>query len=841
LQKNIALTSALLYALLAGSWILLSDYMLVWLSYSSETVAAFSLLKGGVFVLVSAIALYFLVRRFTSKSSLPPQADSASLTRQTKLLLTSLILLILAIPLLSTGVLYQRAPMVEAQAQKTLALHAQLNAHYIESWLFERNADALTMQRDPFLIAQLQAWLEQGDSQAKQQLEDTLFERMQNYQYEGIDVFEDGQSVMTIGRAHPDARSHLQPLIAQATTDGKIQTSQLYYDDLAHLHLDWVIPIRLAQREVTLILHAGAQRFFAQLLQQALAGNPYRSFILIGSGQDEPVLLSLSAQGEVQRLACRHWGWLAELRENGVGGFSADNCARDKVAFGYFALSGADWAVVTQQSLREAFTPLRTMMFWITLVSMALMLLLSLVLWLLWRQEQRMRALVIATEAAEKEALLDYVAHYDNITGLPNRALFMEQLTHKIKEALHQHQVFALLLFDLDRFKDINDSYGHQIGDVLLRAVADNLRREIDESVSLSRIGGDEFALIVQGERSEEQLMMLATEQAGLIAQVLNQPMALRPDLAVRVGVSIGICLFPFHAQSAARLMQFADAALYRAKADGKGRFAFYSDELTALARERVRQEANLKQAIFKQHLVLFYQPQVRLSDQTIVSAEALIRWQDPKLGLIAPAEFIPMAEETGLIHEIGDWVIQQVCQQGQTWLAAGHPPLRLAVNVSAQQFHNGQVIGSVKRALKASGFPPQYLEIELTESALMRESDSIGETLRALRDLGVSIALDDFGTGYSSLAYLKHFKLDVVKIDKSFIDGIVDSPRDAKLVQAIIDMAHALDLTVLAEGVETFAQFQRLQKQGCDVYQGYLISQALPAQKFLRLYLGEK
>jgi diguanylate cyclase (GGDEF)-like protein len=773
---------------LAGSWILLSDYMLVWLSYSSETVAAFSLLKGGVFVLVSAIALYFLVRRFTSKSSLPPQADSASLTRQTKLLLTSLILLILAIPLLSTGVLYQRAPMVEAQAQKTLALHAQLNAHYIESWLFERNADALTMQRDPFLIAQLQAWLEQDDSQAKQQLEDTLFERMQNYQYEGIDVFEDGQSVMTIGRAHPDARSHLQPLIAQATTDGKIQTSQLYYDDLAHLHLDWVIPIRLAQR-----------------------------------------------------LACQHWGWLAELRENGVGGFSADNCARDKVAFGYFALSGADWAVVTQQSLREAFTPLRTMMFWITLVSMALMLLLSLVLWLLWRQEQRMRALVIATEAAEKEALLDYVAHYDNITGLPNRALFMEQLTHKIKEALHQHQVFALLLFDLDRFKDINDSYGHQIGDVLLRAVADNLRREIDESVSLSRIGGDEFALIVQGERSEEQLMLLATEQAGLIAQVLNQPMALRADLAVRVGVSIGICLFPFHAQSAARLMQFADAALYRAKADGKGRFAFYSDELTALARERVRQEANLKQAIFKQHLVLFYQPQVRLSDQTIVSAEALIRWQDPKLGLIAPAEFIPMAEETGLIHEIGDWVIQQVCQQGQTWLAAGHPPLRLAVNVSAQQFHNGQVIGSVKRALKASGFPPQYLEIELTESALMRESDSIGETLRALRDLGVSIALDDFGTGYSSLAYLKHFKLDVVKIDKSFIDGIVDSARDAKLVQAIIDMAHALDLKVLAEGVETFAQFQRLQKQGCDVYQGYLISQALPAQKFLRLYLGEK
>jgi EAL domain-containing protein (putative c-di-GMP-specific phosphodiesterase class I) len=199
------------------------------------------------------------------------------------------------------------------------------------------------------------------------------------------------------------------------------------------------------------------------------------------------------------------------------------------------------------------------------------------------------------------------------------------------------------------------------------------------------------------------------------------------------------------------------------------------------------------------------------------------------------------MAEETGLIHEIGDWVIQQVCQQGQAWLAAGHPPLRLAVNVSAQQFHNGQVVGSIKRALKATGFPAQYLEVELTESALMRESDSIGETLQALRDLGVTIALDDFGTGYSSLAYLKQFKLDVVKIDKSFIDGIVDSSRDAKLVQAIIDMAHALDLKVLAEGVETFGQFQRLQKQGCDVYQGYLISQALPAEKFLRLYLGEK
>lgn len=841
MQKNIALTSALLYALLAGGWIIFSDYLLVWLSYSSETVAAFSLLKGSVFVLVTAIALYFLVRRFTHQPRPEPQTDSVSLTRQTKLLLTSLILIILAIPLLSAGVLYQRAPMVEAQAQKNLALHAQLNAHYIESWLFERNADALTLQRDPFLIPQLQAWLMQDDEQAKHQLENALFERMQNYQYEGIEVFVDGQEAMTIGRAHPAAQDHLQPLMDQAASSKRIVMSELYYDDLAHLHLDWVIPLDLGEQQVVLVLHAGAQRFFSQLLQQALAGNAYRSFILVGTEQDEPVLLTLSPQGEVQRLDCRHWQWLAQLREHGVGGFSADNCARDKVAFGYFALAGADWAVVTQQSLREAFAPLRAMMFWITLVSMALMLLLSLVLWLLWRQEQRMRALVIATEAAEKEALLEYVAHYDTITGLPNRALFMEQLTHKIKEALHQHQVFALLLFDLDRFKDINDSYGHQIGDVLLRAVADNLRREIDESVSLSRIGGDEFALIVQGERDEAQLMMLATEQAGLIAQALNQPMALRSDLAVRVGVSIGICLFPFHAQSAARLMQFADAALYRAKAEGKGRFAFYSDELTALARERVRQEANLKQAIFKQHLVLFYQPQVRLSDQVIVSAEALIRWQDPNLGLIAPAEFIPMAEETGLIHEIGDWVIQQVCQQGQAWLAAGHPPLRLAVNVSAQQFHNGQVVGSIKRALKATGFPAQYLEVELTESALMRESDSIGETLQALRDLGVTIALDDFGTGYSSLAYLKQFKLDVVKIDKSFIDGIVDSSRDAKLVQAIIDMAHALDLKVLAEGVETFGQFQRLQKQGCDVYQGYLISQALPAEKFLRLYLGEK
>ncbi len=436
------------------------------------------------------------------------------------------------------------------------------------------------------------------------------------------------------------------------------------------------------------------------------------------------------------------------------------------------------------------------------------------------------------TERKAAEEQITQLAFYDPLTRLPNRRLLQERLKHGINVERREGKQLALLMLDLDRFKAVNDSLGHLAGDELLKQVALRITARLRDVDMVARLGGDEFVVLLEDITQPEDAARVAEE----IIIDLSKPFTLSQSDDVRIGVSIGISLHPQHGDSFEILLDHADAALYQAKDGGRGCFAYYSEDLTIAAREHLALETRLRRAIEQQELCVFYQPQVDIASGRIVGAEALVRWQDPIDGLIPPLRFIPIAEETGLILAIGEWVLRETCRQGRFWLDAGLPPLTLAVNVSPHQFCRGDICAVVATVLSDTGFPPQQLELEITESGLMENQDNAAAILNSLRAQGVRLAIDDFGTGYSSLAYLKHFPLDMLKIDKSFIDDIPHLQDDMEIAATIIAMGHILGFKVLAEGVETMAQLAFLQEIGCDMYQGYIKSKPVPAHEFVEL-----
>jgi diguanylate cyclase (GGDEF)-like protein/PAS domain S-box-containing protein len=436
------------------------------------------------------------------------------------------------------------------------------------------------------------------------------------------------------------------------------------------------------------------------------------------------------------------------------------------------------------------------------------------------------------THLKESEQELAYLAHHDVLTGLPNRLMIQSQLEQSLGSAQRDGKKLALLLLDLDRFKDVNDSFGHASGDELLQQVADVLRERLRQADVISRMGGDEFAILLGDIKHEEDAGIVADD----IIRHLSRRWHLSNGCEVAVGVSVGISLYPTHSLDASSLLQHADAALYSAKSEGRGRFNYFTEELTLDARNRLELEAKLMRAITNNELEVYYQPQLNIESGELIGAEALVRWNDPDRGLVMPGDFIPLAEQTGLVADIGKFVLQSGCRTLKTWLDQGKTPITLAVNLSPVQIRHADMYELVSSVLEETGLDPKYLELELTESALMeREKESI-ELLQKLRSLGVRIAIDDFGTGYSSLAYLKKFPLDVLKIDKSFVDEIPNDKDDMVIAATIVAMGQNLGIRVLAEGVETQAQLEFLKSKQCHCYQGFLFSPPLPASDFERL-----
>ncbi len=433
------------------------------------------------------------------------------------------------------------------------------------------------------------------------------------------------------------------------------------------------------------------------------------------------------------------------------------------------------------------------------------------------------------TPIKEARDRLEYTAHHDSLTGLPNRLLFRDRLEQALAISRRTGEGVALLFVDLDRFKVINDTLGHEVGDQLLQEVARRLIGCMREEDTVARMGGDEFVVIQKGVAQPEDAALLSTR---VLAEI-NRPFSLAGHEIV-ASLSIGISLYPQDGGDASALLKHADAALYRAKDKGRNCYQYYSDEMSAAGMERLELESDLSQALKRAELRVHYQPQVDLASGRIVGAEALVRWQHATRGMIPPALFIPMAEDNGMIGRIGEWVLNTACADAKAWQMEGLPPLRVAVNVSGRQIGNDHVVDKVAAALKNSGLAPQFLEIEVTESVVMQDAARAISTLHAFQAMGVTLAIDDFGTGYSSLSYLKRFPINKLKIDKSFVDGLGDAAGDSAIAVAIIAMAHSLGHTVIAEGVENEAQVEFLRAQGCDEMQGYFFSRPLPGEQFV-------
>jgi diguanylate cyclase (GGDEF)-like protein/PAS domain S-box-containing protein len=433
------------------------------------------------------------------------------------------------------------------------------------------------------------------------------------------------------------------------------------------------------------------------------------------------------------------------------------------------------------------------------------------------------------------EQRLDFVSHRDPLTGLPNRVLFAELLTHAIQQADHDQAEFSLLAIDLDNFKIVNESLGYSAGDGVLVEVADRLRALLPSVDAIARVGGDEFQIIVERDANGTGV--------DLIAQRLIAALSLPyrgAEKNIYLGVRAGVALYPADGRNAETLQSSADSALHEAKAQGRGTLRFFSPEMTIRAKERLSLEAELRHALEHEELCLHYQPQIDLRSGEIVGLEALVRWIHPQRGVVSPGAFIPLAEECGLIVDLGDWVLQSACRQIKLWTDAGQAPPQTAVNISAVQLSRGRLLDSVQRILAETRISPEQLELEITESCIVEDRDRSFKVLDDVKALGVRLSIDDFGTGYSSMAYLQQLAVHKLKIDYSFVRDMTQNSGNASIVKAVIALGHSLGLDVIAEGVETEEQASYLRSLECDAMQGYLISRPLPVEaitKFLTTF----
>lgn len=428
---------------------------------------------------------------------------------------------------------------------------------------------------------------------------------------------------------------------------------------------------------------------------------------------------------------------------------------------------------------------------------------------------------------------LTYLAYHDMLTGLPNRQKFQQTVGMSIRKAKLSGRKLSVMFIDLDRFKNVNDTFGHAFGDLLLTEAAERLKSWLQADDSVSRQGGDEFTVLIKDTSQPHD----AEKVAQKIIHLLSQPFAIDGH-ELRVGCSIGIAMYPQDGEDPITLMKNADTAMYRAKELGKNGYQFYKAEMNDTVIQKLVMEEWLNKALEQEEFVLYYQPQVDIFTTRMNGMEALIRWNHPRLGFISPGEFIPLAEETGLIIPIGQWVLRTACKQNKAWQLAGFPPLKMAVNISPIQFHQHDFVQVVLDALQESGLEPRYLELEITEGIAMYHVDQVIQKLQTLRELGVHISMDDFGTGYSSLNYLKKFPIDKLKIAQQFVRDITVDPDDAAIVQAIMAMALSLKLNVIAEGVETEEQLSFLLDIKCREIQGYIYSKPVPANEFTDLML---
>ena len=446
-------------------------------------------------------------------------------------------------------------------------------------------------------------------------------------------------------------------------------------------------------------------------------------------------------------------------------------------------------------------------------------------------KEGRRKGLVVIgrdiTERKHFEERIQHLAHFDALTGLPNRVLLTDRICQAISQAKRDQESFAVVSLDIDHFKNINDTLGHSIGDELLVKVAKRLRRELRDKDTVSRMGWDEFTLLLPNTNSDGAL-----HACGVILGLIAQPCQIE-TLELAVSASLVIAIYPEDGVDCETLLKNSDAAMYRAKEEGCNNYCFFTPEMHARSTRNLLLENALHHAIGLNQLQVYYQPQLTTDGRHLIGAEALLRWTHPELGIVTPSEFIPIAEDSGLILKIGEWVLRTATQQLKWWMDAGYAPMIVAVNLSGVQFRQHGLANIVTKILEETQLPPEYLELELTESVMMHNPQAAIAVMSSLHERGIRLSIDDFGTGYSSLSYLKKFKVQKLKIDQSFVRDISTDPDDKAIVVAIISLAKNLGLKTIAEGVETVAQLDLLRELGCDEVQGFYYSKPLPVEQF--------
>ncbi|MES2352973.1 MAG: EAL domain-containing protein [Pseudomonadota bacterium] len=435
------------------------------------------------------------------------------------------------------------------------------------------------------------------------------------------------------------------------------------------------------------------------------------------------------------------------------------------------------------------------------------------------------------TERMLAESRIQFLAYHDGLTALPNRTMFTQILGHGLSLARRHNKKLAVLFLDLDRFKAINDTLGHEAGDSLLQEVARRLKDCLRKSDTVARFGGDEFVVLLEEIPDTNHISIVATK----ILNALVKPMTLA-NQELHVTASVGISIFPEDGQDEQSLMKNADIALYRTKEGGKNSFRLYSEQMNTYSFQRLAMESDLRHALEHDEFELYYQIKLDLRSNDVTGMEALLRWNHPRDGMVSPAQFLAIAEETGLIVPIGKWVLRTACMQNKAWQDEGLPHLRVAVNLSARQFADESLLRDVIQTLEETGLPPDCLELEITESMVMRAPEKAVQILTELKALGVQLAIDDFGVGYAALANIKRFPVDTIKVDRSFINNIAKQGEEKSLTEAIIAMGKTLSLTVVAEGVETQEQYDFLREKACDEFQGFYFSKPLEQSKFVEL-----
>ena len=417
---------------------------------------------------------------------------------------------------------------------------------------------------------------------------------------------------------------------------------------------------------------------------------------------------------------------------------------------------------------------------------------------------------------------------FDELTGLPNRNLFVDRVEQALHDARRTSKSIVIMLAGVDRFRDINDVLGDSVGNQILRDITERLRTCVRTSDTLARLGGDQFAFVMQVAALDDSVLL-----AEKVLHALDQPFSLDNQKDVVITCSVGVSIYPADGDNPAELIKNATIALHHAKQGGRNRCQFFSSEMNARARHRLDVESNIRRALSNGEFLVYYQPKINVNNRRVSGMEALVRWRDPYRGMISPGEFIPVAEESGLIEQIGQWVLEETCAQNCRWQSEGLSPVRASVNVSARQFRNRNFVSSVEEILARTGLEPRWLELEITESMLMGDMASIVARMENLRRLGVSLSIDDFGTGYSSLSYLSSFPVTTLKIDRAFIIDVQTNPQAAEIARAIIGLSRGLNLEIVAEGAEEIEQIDFLRQHGCDLVQGFFYSKPLPAEEF--------